>query len=780
MTQPQPLSPSDLDELQSLIERLLENRLQSDDTARLEVLISTSPAHQTYYLNYITLHGMLSWDGGMNAPLSTRAFESGALPTLCAIPSNDSTPQHDTNDVFASFNSGRASTRYAKSSRPKKFWLAVSALSVLMLMVGYSVSWWNHAAPQSDTIANTTPVATHSSVELSTEQKTPANTQVQPELVQPNSIASANTSSPNHSPVKSTPQFQPIVLGTPDHKTPAAHTDGNAAVATSTTGMNPNAEAAPSLLPDMPAYPESSAQEMVGIQPISDRSMIALINRELAENWEDNHITPAVAADDSEWIRRVYLDLTGRIPTAEECRQFLENPSAGKRTLMVHNLLDSDEYSRHFATQWTALLVGRSQEKEQERKALNQYLAQAMARNEGWNAIFTDLLTSEGNLEENGATGFLLAHLNDMAVPATAVTCRLLLGEQLQCVQCHKHPYNEWTQDYFWEINSFFQQTKSITETVGDKQVKKLVNEPIGGPTYYETSNWIMKVAYPKLKGIRIDPGSENNRRKQFAQLVLTQESDQLAKAFVNRTWAMMWGYGFTNPVDDLGPHNPPSQPELLNGLAKGFIASGYDVRRLMFWICESKAYHLSTRMPDANSQDQPDKGDIPLFSHMYPRMMSPDQLYTSMKIIENDPSATAPQNVTKDLWIQRFVTATQTEENNEFDQFSGTATQALELMNGQLMDDVLSKFSEHLLQDLRQSRKNQSDFQLTDAQLSQLNRRLALATVSREPTQKEQALFKRRLEAMPATLNFEQRLKMLVEDVSWAYLNSSEFILIH
>jgi hypothetical protein len=252
----------------------------------------------------------------------------------------------------------------------------------------------------------------------------------------------------------------------------------------------------------IPQTPESSnnvaentnaAEQETGPRLGSVDAVVAAINAEVQGGIEDAEISPSPTASDQEWLRRVYLDLVGQIPSAESVEEFLGDRRENKRALVVNELLSDPAYVRNFATVWTNLLVGRSTERDVDRDAVHRYMRESFGRNRPWSKVVTDLVAAEGPAEENGASGFLLAHLNNEAVPATAITARLFLCTQVQCTQCHKHPLNDSRQNEFWELNSFFKQTaierRRVKEPSGQSRVTEvLVSKPQGGPTLRRTA----------------------------------------------------------------------------------------------------------------------------------------------------------------------------------------------------------------------------------------------------------------------------------------------------
>jgi hypothetical protein len=517
----------------------------------------------------------------------------------------------------------------------------------------------------------------------------------------------------------------------------------------------------------------------------SSQRVVAAIDGLLRDSWQRVDVTPAPRADDAEWVRRIYLHLAGRIPTVTEAERFLADAHAHKRPRLIDALLDDSAYARNFTTIWSKLLVGRSPNPQVNRPALEKYLRMSFAANRPWNEMVADFVSAEGRTDENGAANFLVAHLNNQAVPATAITARLFLGEQIQCAQCHNNPLNDTKQTAFWEFNSLFQQTDVVGRSRREPQMNssrgmsaELVSRTdAGGPIYYETLNGLMKVAFPRYEGREIDPSPQVNRRQELARLMTSGDRPQLAAAFVNRIWAHLLGAGFTRPVDDMGPHNPPSHPELLALLGEEFIRSGYDVKQLVRWICQSEAYQLSSRQ--TGKDDELDTGDVLSFRQVYVQPLSAEQLYDSLLTATQAHQAGARDWAAAERqrqeWLERFVISLQNDENDEADTLSGTHAQALMLMNGELVDEALSLAPGTFLNDLVRDRASETE----------KIRRLCLAALSRPPTAKELPAMQKVVregglgKPRPAGSR-PVATPSGFQDLFWALLNSNEFALVH
>ena len=210
------------------------------------------------------------------------------------------------------------------------------------------------------------------------------------------------------------------------------------------------------------------------------------IDQQIRQGWQDNEIEASASASDEEWVRRIYLDLLGRIPTMEEARKFLADESPRKRSVLTEELLEHEDYVRNFTTVWSNNCIGRGAPQRVSRTGMEKFFREAFARNRPWNEIVVDIVTASGHYEENGAVNYTLAQLQnaDEGVQLTAMTARLFLGLQVQCTQCHNHPFNKWQQDQFWEYNSFFRQVGKIDHRKLDPNTGRMVDD------YSEVVGW--------------------------------------------------------------------------------------------------------------------------------------------------------------------------------------------------------------------------------------------------------------------------------------------------
>jgi Protein of unknown function (DUF1549)/Protein of unknown function (DUF1553) len=491
----------------------------------------------------------------------------------------------------------------------------------------------------------------------------------------------------------------------------------------------------------------------------------------IREAWDAAKIKPSPAAPDSEFMRRAYLDVLGRIPNVDEALAFLGNKDHGKRAKLIEYLLAHPDYGKNFGNVWTVMLIGRKrQERQVDRAALTTWLRHQFADNRPWNEIAFDLITAKGSNKENGAVNFPLAHLEFGAAPLTSITTRVFLGQQIQCTQCHDHPSNDWKQADFWGINAFYKGMRS-------RQVRKpnaagalvndhteLYDEPTDAWSAFDKRNGLVGIAFPTfLDGRKISQGPDVNRREALAKFITASENGNFSQAFVNRLWAHFMGRGFVSPVDDFGPHNPPSNPELLDRLASDFQANGYNIKDLIRWIMSSRAYNLSSISTKYNDKDES------LFSHMTLKPMTPEQLFDSLLVATSAHKAGGggDNDQRREAWMRQFVTTFATDEGTESTNFQGTIPQALMMMNGDLMARAVGGQPGSFLADVLEQARFQ---QQTPVDLFIVSR-LYLAALSRYPSTSELANARRIFNSFPDTIP-------VMEDMFWALLNSNEFVL--
>jgi hypothetical protein len=517
------------------------------------------------------------------------------------------------------------------------------------------------------------------------------------------------------------------------------------------------------------------------------------IDKAIEASWSDAGVRPSPVEDDLKWCRRVYLDVIGRIPSFEEMSVFMKDKSLDRKLNLLRRLLEDDqyteEYANHWSTVWTNVLIGRNGGMEERsltsRQGMQKYLRDSFASNKPYNTMVHELVTATGSTKPgaenfNGATNFLAMKVNEEnGVQATAAVSKIFLGLQVQCTQCHNHPFNQWKQQKFWEFNAFFRQTRALRRFVrgtDDIDHIELVNEDFSGEgshpdkaeIYYTLRNGVAKVAYPVfVDGTAVGKSgyvSEVNRRSELGNLMM--ESDYLDKTIVNRMWAHFLGYGFTKPIDDLGPHNPVANLELFETLAKDFRENSYDLKQLILWITLSKPYQLSSKMTKDNESDDPTMGEMPKFSHFYTRQMSAEQLYASLAVATqaNRKGNLEEQQRRREEWMRQFIVAFGTDEGDETTTFNGSIPQGLMMFNGDLIRAAIALEPGTWLHQLSTGKGTPQD----KVQF------LFIAGLGRKPRPEELSIATQILVARKGEVGG------MLQDMWWAILNSNEFIFNH
>jgi hypothetical protein len=519
----------------------------------------------------------------------------------------------------------------------------------------------------------------------------------------------------------------------------------------------------------------------------SDNECVRLINKRIAEKWKEKKITPSPRATDYDFIRRATLDIAGRIATPTEIHDFLKEPDGSRRANLIERLLHSKEYARNWANLWTVWLMTRSGGSAAHHKEMSDWLEQQFAKdNLSYKELVTEVLTATGKTSENGAVNYILSHLGEPTpagkaaeegkynvVPLTSRTTRLFLGVQIQCAQCHPHPFNkEWNQTHFWGMNAFFRQIDTprggympANNRQGMSTDPELVDNISFNPdarVIYEQRNGVVLPAKAMfLDGTRITEGTVN-RRQELARLITNDKN--FSRAYINRMWAHFFGRGFTTPIDDFNDENEPSHPELLDELAENFSHYGYDPRRLIRWVCNSDVYQLGSVANRSNEKPETEA----YFGRMLLKAMSPEELFESLIVATRAEMFESKENRQKlrEAWLKDLATSFGDDEGNEVT-FNGTVVQALMMMNGANLNQAISSKEKGTV--AWAAGNKASPKAILD--------HLYLAALNRPPSAGESAKMMRIYEAAPVKskdgLSFWQ-------DAFWAILNSNEFILNH
>ena len=556
------------------------------------------------------------------------------------------------------------------------------------------------------------------------------------------------------------------------------------------------------------------------------------IDSALGEAWRKAGLTPAPRADDATFVRRVYVDLVGTIPTPEAASAFVASTQPDKRQKLVDALLASPQYAEHWTNYWDDVLMGREvKDPAVDRVAFRYWLRARFEANAPWDRIVADLVSAVGQNSIGGAR-VRLPNAIAMTVPlGTAVpgkgdedaadleklngavnwtlrfekvpqdlagnASRIFLGVQIQCAQCHDHKTEKWKQDDYRRFASAFLHLKVDPIDRG---------KPMGNVRRVEVSD-LGKVGQRFAKNADVAPIAAANAtaldgtdlekgegtRKALATWMTARDNPWFAKAFVNRMWGHFLGRGFYDPVDDMRAVNTPSMPELLDRMAADFAAHDFDIPSLIRIICSTEAYQLGA---SASAKTDPENKLWTRF-HLVP--LGPEELMNAL-LRATDLETAAKKSGIQDLdslrvqLVRQYAFLFDVDETDDVPDYSGTVTQALSLLNGQLVGQGARSIPGSALDDILGKTGDDG------AKIEQL----VLRVLSRKPTDAERRHWLEYVQIAskmpPATIPPPKRggagvgplgrlgnkapaidaRRAAYEDVMWALLNSSEFVFNH
>jgi hypothetical protein len=486
--------------------------------------------------------------------------------------------------------------------------------------------------------------------------------------------------------------------------------------------------------------------------------LATLIDRAIQQKLDEKKIARSPIADDAEFLRRACIDITGSVPTVEQASAFLDSKDPDKRAKLLDELLARPEYARHMTDIWKDLLIpNTAASARRKHEPMVRWLNTAFTDNRPWNQVARDVLASTGLQEENGAVTFYITH--ESVDQITDRVARVFLGVQLQCAQCHDHPFHEWKQNEYWGLAAFFTKAKSAyTRASGKEQygLTEMSKNPKARALLLLPPS-LKPVAPTFLGGAKPTLPKDGPYLPTLAEWVAARENPYFAKAAVNRVWQQLFGRGFVEPVDDLASGNKPSHPELLNDLATAFADGGFDLKALIRDICLSQTYQRTSK-PTGNNQ-----ADTTFFSHMAVRVQSPYQLFDSMESVfrlADRKLGEAPSKGNPDAVRGRggFVGFFAGEDDATPVEYQAGIPQALYLMNSKNHYRI-SKAATYIA---GQRSKPEAIIETC-----------FLATLSRRPTADES----RRMADHFAKASDS---RAATQDLLWALLNSTEFLSNH
>ena len=482
-------------------------------------------------------------------------------------------------------------------------------------------------------------------------------------------------------------------------------------------------------------------------------ALAALIDRHVERRLLSEGLRPAEPADDAEFLRRVYLDLHGVIPTREQADRFLADSHAEKRARLVETLLASPRYGQYLADLWQGYLISPLADDRWARADRFRRWLATQFNTRSWDRIASTLLTATGRMQDDPAVIYLVEGRHPRSVAdLTDLTSRYFLGIRLNCAQCHDHPSVDWRQEDFWGMAAFFAQVQTPGRA---KQVYQLgvVDDPRLTLAALKDAGMIDGFT-PRpptfLRGQELAAG-RGPARAALAQWMTSPQNPYFARAMANRTWWQLFGRGIVQPVDDMHEANPPSHPELLELLTRRFAESGFDLKFLTRAIVLSRAYQRTSRPGDLGGQ-----GQAALFGRMSIKVLSAGQLYESLETIFGPPAGSKARQGARVEFVQFFG------EDSDPDPtaYRRGIPQLLRQMNsGQFTGPNADALAARLLTPGRPPGEVVTD--------------LFLTVLSRRPTPDEQSQFKSYVERCGSA-------EIACREWAWTLVMTSEFSLNH
>jgi Protein of unknown function (DUF1549)/Protein of unknown function (DUF1553) len=469
------------------------------------------------------------------------------------------------------------------------------------------------------------------------------------------------------------------------------------------------------------------------------------------------NIAPSDLCDDSTFLRRIYLDVIGTLPTANEARRFLADKRADKRERLVDELLDRPEFADYWALKWAdTLRVDRQILGPKRAYAYYRWIRESMARNKPFDQFARELLTAEGPLEETGPANFY------KVVPKPGETAstvsQVLLGIRIACAECHHHPYDRWSQADYFGMTAFFAPVSLKASPRGESV--QAVGDPV--TNHPHTGAPIQPYALATKMPDKAPPG---DRRIVLAEWMTSPANPWFARNLANRVWAHMLGRGLVEPIDDVRDTNPPSNPELLDALAKHVVDTKFDVKQLIRTIAKSRTYQLSSKPTPSNERDEMNYSRS-LFRRIDAEVLL-DMVSQTLGVPEKF-GGSPPGTRAIQLWDSKVThyflklygrpqraTACECERNHE-----PSVSQVLHLLNS---PEIHAKLTHERGNIANWIRDKKSDAALVDE--------IYLTFYCRRPEEGEQRA------ALAHLQRHAERRRQAAEDLAWTLMNTLEFV---
>lgn len=472
-------------------------------------------------------------------------------------------------------------------------------------------------------------------------------------------------------------------------------------------------------------------------------------------------IKAGAPASESEFLRRVYLDTIGTLPTSDETRAYLADKASDKRDRLIDSLLARDEYVDYWTMKWLDILrADQLKVTPQGTVAMQRWLRRSFQENTPFDQMARELLMVQGSTTAEGPGAFykILKRPDEMS----RAVSQLLMGVRIECAQCHHHPSERWSQEDYTALAGFFTGVKLKKLPNGTEAVVSLGGKDLPHPRTGES------VAARALGASESDLAGLSDRRVALAKWLTQSDNEFFAKAIANRIWAHYFGRGLVEPIDDIRETNPATNEPLMNALSRHMVEVGFDLRTFTKTLLKSRVYQLSSESNDSNRDDKQN------FSHATYKAIPAEVLLDAISQATGVPEKFNgwPEGCRAiQIWDNRMpsyffrifgrpvrATVCECERSGE-----PSISQALHLLNS---PEIMAK-----IQHRDGTARRLANSELTDDELID---ELYLMTLSRFPNDEERSLMRE------AFSDLEADRTAAVEDVLWALLNSKEFIFNH
>jgi hypothetical protein len=469
---------------------------------------------------------------------------------------------------------------------------------------------------------------------------------------------------------------------------------------------------------------------------------------------------PSEECTDAEFVRRIYLDLAGMTPTAEQARAFVEDttPSKEKREKLVDKLLGSKEFVDNWSNKWADLLQCNSKMLGPKGVwVFREWIREAVAQNMPYDQFARTLVTAEGSSFDNPPVNYMRTLKDDGKI--TEDVSQTFLGIRFNCNKCHDHPFERWTQDQYYQFGAFFAR---VAFKPGQRMGEEIVYDNFNGGEVSHPKT--LQVVEPKVPyGTNPDWRSSQTREDAFANWLVDKNNPFFAKSYANRVWSYFFGRGIIDPVDDIRASNPPVNPQLLDALTEDFVKSGFDVQHLVRTIVLSRTYQLSIRPNKWNEDDKIN------FSHALPRRLTAEQMMNAVATATD----TNPQLVGLPAGLRPEDEPDGMVEGNDFLKLFGRPKREsaceCERTSNVSLAHALNLINGHLISDSVDGKENA----ITKLVASQSDNHTVIGQVyymmlDRPPTEKELA---------EIDLGIGPQRLQVAQDLAWALMNSPAFL---